>query len=223
MNIVAFNGTNYTKKSLFDLKGADLVNLHNAAAKKAGANPTKRFSSISSGVERTWKLLEQIGTAAVGEKSPAPKAGGPSAKVLPSNGPTASMGTAKVKGARKAGAGRRGTNLLPPGHAPLACREGSKQSVLVDKLSRANGATMPELIEALSQGNKPWTEATVRSGFGWDLKQKGYGVRSEINSAGTERFYLVLPIIKGVEQPIPAHTPLKGKPKADARQTKLGV
>lgn len=113
----------------------------------------------------------------------------------------------------------RGTNLLPPGHAPIACREGSKQAMLLDMLSRPNGATMAELIEALSGGNKPWTEATVRSGFGWDMKLKGYGVRSSFSADGTERFHIVVP--EG--HAIPAHRPLKSAPKADARKARLEV
>lgn len=111
----------------------------------------------------------------------------------------------------------RGTNLAAPGHAPIQCREGSKQAVLLDMLSRPNGATMAELIEALIGGNKPWTEATVRSGFGWDMKLKGYGVRSAFAADGTERFHIVVP--EG--HAIPAHKPLKSAPKANARQTRL--
>lgn len=116
---------------------------------------------------------------------------------------------------------RRGTNLQPPGFAPLPCREGSKQAILLDTLARPEGATMAELIEALSGGNKPWTETTVRSGFGWDMKNKGYGVRSEFIEIGgetVERFFIVVPSGNN----IPAHTPLKtSKPKADARQQRL--
>lgn len=122
--------------------------------------------------------------------------------------------TAKPK-AEKAPRARKGTNLAAPGHAPIPCREGSKQAILLDMLSRPNGATMAELIEALSGGNKPWTEATVRSGFGWDMKQKGYGVRSQFDADGTERFFIVVP--EG--HSIPAHRPLKSAPKADARQS----
>lgn len=98
----------------------------------------------------------------------------------------------------------RGTNLLPPKDIkkPLPCVAGTKQSILIDQLRTPAGATMEELIAALSGGRKPWTEATVRSGFGWDLKRKGYGVRSEFDAKGVERFHLVVP--KG--QRIPAHS-----------------
>lgn len=209
----SFNKVEYTEKSLFALPDKELVKLHNEMAKKAGKAETKRFSSIGAGLERTMKLLKEVGTPV--EAAPAKSV---------ASAPAASLGTAKVKKAPKAkkakaeGEARRGTNLAAPGHAPLACREGSKQCVLVDQL-RGNGATMAELIEALSGGNKPWVEATVRSGFGWDLKQKGYGVVSKFDADGTERFKLVVP--EGHK--IPAHTPLKGTPKVNPRQTKLPV
>lgn len=220
MSTIIFNKTGYSKATLAALKGKELVALYNSLAQKAKVSEVNRFATSTAGVERTWKLLEQVGTAEA--SAPAPKAEkAPKVKTSP----VASLGTtASRKKAADAETGeraRRGTNLLAPGHAPLPCRVGSKQSVLVDKLSRANGATMEELLDALQYGNKPWTEVTVRSGFGWDLKQKGYGVRSQFSGTGTERFFLVLPVIKGVEAAIPPHTPLKGKPKADARQVKI--
>ena len=97
----------------------------------------------------------------------------------------------------------RGTNLAPPGYPLKSCLAGTKQSIMVDLLARPEGATMDELIEALSGGSRAWTEATVRSGFGWDLKQKGYGVRSEFDSTGQEYFHLIVP--KGHR--IPSHAP----------------
>lgn len=209
MNSINFAGTSYTEKSLAALSSKELVALYNAAATKQGSNPTKRFSSIGSGLTRTWNILKEVGEAAAPAK-PAPKAE-----------PTASLGTTAAPKAKKPQAeprATRGTNRAAPGHAPLACREGSKQALLLDQLARPEGASMAELLAALSGGNKPWTEATVHSGFGWDMKLKGYGVRSEVID-GVERFFIVLPP-KGK---IPAHTPLKGVPKADARQAKLKV
>lgn len=93
--------------------------------------------------------------------------------------------------------GPRGVSLEPPGFAPLPCRVGSKQSILVDLLSRPEGATMEQLIDGLS-GGTPWKEITVRSGFGWDLKHKGYGVESRFTPTDqpeedVETFHLVIP------------------------------
>lgn len=229
MNAIAYNNTEYTKDTLFkNLTGKQLVALHNELAAKAKVEPTRRFSTIGAGIERTWKLLEAVGV---------PVGGKPAAK-LPTNLTGGSLGngattpkvkrekapaTAATKPQRRAedkAPVRRGTNLAAPGHDPLPCREGSKQAIMVNLLSRAKGATMAELIEGLSGGNKPWTEVSVRSGFGWDMKQKGYGVRSDFDSKGVEHFHLVLPEGKTV----PAHRGLKTQtPKAHAGQGRLTV
>lgn len=110
----------------------------------------------------------------------------------------------------------RGTNLQPTGEKVQACLIDSKQSVLVDMLNRPEGATMEELIQALSGGRRPWTEATVRSGFGWDLKRKGYGVRSEFDPTGEERFHLIVP--KG--QKVPKHVTREQARAAKAKATR---
>lgn len=111
----------------------------------------------------------------------------------------------------------RGTNLQPSGEKVQACVKGSKQSILVDMLSRPEGATMEELLEATSGGRRPWIEATVRSAFGWDLKRKGYGVRSEFDAYGEERFHLIVP----KRQKIPAHIePAEARKRARARKPK---
>lgn len=231
MNAILYKDNEYTKDTLFQkLTGKQLVVLHNELAEKAKVSPTRRFSTIGAGIERTWKLLEQVGVPV------APKAAAkPAVNLTASMGNGATTPKAKREKAPKAEAPqrraedkapvRRGTNLAAPGHEPVACREGSKQAIMVDKLSRAKGATMPELVEALSGGNKPWTEVSVRSGFGWDMKQKGYGVRSEFDSKGVEHFHLVVPTNKaGEPYAIPAHRALKTPtPKAHAGQGRLKV
>lgn len=68
----------------------------------------------------------------------------------------------------------RGINLAPKKEA-RACKAGTKQARLVDLLSRAGGASMAELREALA----PWKDVTIKSGLSWDLNCiKGYGVRT---------------------------------------------
>lgn len=192
------------------LTGKDLVEYYNELAEALGKEPVRRFADRATGLKRTLdfalqykklpkkaSVMPTLSTLGLGKKAaPAPK---PAAKT-----------TRNV---------RRGTNLVPLGHEPIACREGSKQAALLDMLKNPKGATMSELIDSLSGGKKPWTEVTVRSGFGWDLKNKGYGVRSSFDEDGTERFHIVLP---EKFPKIPAHTPLKtAKPKADARQSRL--
>lgn len=189
MNPITFNNVSYTEASLNDLSGPALVELYNAVSEVLNTGkPVARFADKKSATTRTWKLLQQL--------------------------PVVEEVVITKKETRvKKSAKPRGTNLLPPGFEPIACREGSKQALLLDMLSRKNGSTMAELIEALSGGKKPWQEQTVRAGFGWDMKLKGYGVRSSFDADGTERFHIVVP----TGHTIPAHTPLKGKAKADAR------
>lgn len=101
----------------------------------------------------------------------------------------ASEGEKPAKGPRR----RRGTNRLPPGTPPTPCLLGSRQAAMLDLLARKEGATMDELLQGLSGGKHPWTEKNVRSGFGWDMKQHGYGVRSVIREGEPERFMIVVP------------------------------
>lgn len=175
------------------------------ASREKGEAQTIGAAKVA-GAEEVNRILNTLGVKTPeAAPAPAPKAETPKATPAPKadNKPRA----------------KKGTNLLPPGGAPVACREGSKQAMLLDLLRAEKGATMEELIAGLSGGNKPWTEATVRSGFGWDMKQKGYGVKSEFDAEGVERFHVVVP--EGFD--IPAHRPLKGTPKADARQSRLEV
>lgn len=58
---------------------------------------------------------------------------------------------------------------------------------------------MEELTEALG-----WKAVTVRSGFSWDMKNKGYGVKSE--EIGDKIVYKIV-VPEGEE--IPPHTPRK--------------
>lgn len=207
------------------MSAAELLPIFNAARKCLKMDPISRFADTKTARRRTDEILKSLKDSGVVDAKPAkadkpaPAKAAPKAD-KPAPAPAAKKTAAKVEKTARA---TRGTNLVPPGHAPLPCREGSKQALLVDLLSKPNGATMNELLAGLSGGNKPWTEASVRAGFGWDMKQKGYGVKSEFDADGTERFHLVLPVIKGATQAVPTHTALKGKPKADARQSRLAA
>lgn len=103
---------------------------------------------------------------------------------------------------------RRNTGInLAPKATVYACKEGTKQALMVDLLSRPEGATMEELSAALSGGNKPWQEVTVKSGLNWDMnKIKGYGIKTT-KRGDVDCYHLVLPA--GMTAPVP-HTP-RGK------------
>ena len=219
---INFNNVAYTEASLNELSGPALVELYNEVIgtfRNGESVPNvRRFADKTTAIARTWKMLQRYAEANPEVEAEPVKAEPQKVETVNETTTTtvAASKAAKSPAEKKARA-PRGTNLAAPGHAPIQCREGSKQAVLLDMLSRPNGATITELIEALSGGNKPWTEATVRSGFGWDMKLKGYGVRSAFDADGTERFHIVVP--EG--HAIPAHKPLKSASKADARQTRL--
>lgn len=99
---------------------------------------------------------------------------------------------------------RGGGISLAPKKKAYPCREGSKQSIMVDMLSRPQGATMRELLSALSGGKKPWQEVTIKSGLNWDMnKIKGYGIKTR-DRLGEVCYHLVLPA--GLDRPLP-HIP----------------
>jgi len=122
-----------------------------ATAAPLGIAPVKRFPDRTTAARRIWQNL-----AALSATTPAPEV---AAKPAP-----------KAKAPRKP----RGINLAPKAEA-VACREGTKQALLVDLLSRSCGASMTELLRHLH----PWKPVTVKSGLSWDMNSlKGYGIRT---------------------------------------------
>ncbi len=70
--------------------------------------------------------------------------------------------------------------------APRAKREGTKQAVLIELLTRAEGATLPQMIEATG-----WQVHTVRGAMAGALKKKlGLEITSE-KQPGTDRIYRI--------------------------------
>lgn len=178
------------------LSGPQMVALYNSTSAElnTGLTPVNRFATKEAGIKRIManlldlfevrRQIEKVKPKAVEVKQPKQKVSAPAV--------------------------RRGSGInLPAMKKAYACREGSKQAILVDKLSRPQGATMRELLEALSGGVKPWKEVTVKSGLNWDMnKIKGYGIRTRKRENGEDCYHLVLP--SGMERPVP-HTPKKGE------------
>lgn len=84
--------------------------------------------------------------------------------------------------------------------APLhPCREGSKQQKILDLL--VMGVSMDGLRKVCVKADgTPWSDDSIRSALYYDMKQKGYGVRT--TWAGEVPFYhVVLP--EGYEVPVP--------------------
>lgn len=142
-----------------DLEGLTMKQgaaLFAATAAPLGIAPVKRFPDRATAARRIWQNL-----AALSATTPAPEvAPEPAAKPAPK--------------AKKAPRKPRGINLAPKAEA-VACREGTKQALLVDLLSRPCGASMTELLRHLH----PWKPVTVKSGLSWDMNSlKGYGIRT---------------------------------------------
>ena len=70
--------------------------------------------------------------------------------------------------------------------APRAKREGTKQAVLVELLTRAEGATLPQMTDATG-----WQVHTVRGAMAGALKKKlGLEITSE-KQTGADRIYRI--------------------------------
>lgn len=207
MSAITFN-TAYTQESLSRMSGPALVELYNLILEtfRNGGNVPKvrRFADKTSAVTRVWKLLQRYA-----EANPEPE------KVEETAMEEVDTFEIPVPKKKKPGAPKRGTNLQPALHAPIPCREGSKQAILVDMLSRPNGATMDELLDAMSKDRRPWTETSIRSGFGWDMRLKGYGVRSTFDEDGTERFFLVVPAGFSIPPHRPRSAPLPRRQESE--------
>lgn len=89
---------------------------------------------------------------------------------------------------------RKGVVDVAPSLPLVACRAGSVQHKMVEYLSRQEGATIDQLKEVCQKtdGSGPWAETSIRSAFYYDLKDKGYGTRTEMVE-GVPTYFLVLP------------------------------
>ena len=192
-------------EDLYEVTGFQLAQLHNSIAKELNAahpaadriKDVNKFSTKGAAEDRLKPMIMGLfelrgGAAQFADQPAAKKSDQPAAKK-----------------SDKATRQHTGINLEPK-QTVYACREGSKQSILVDMLSRKQGATMDELLDALKGGGKPWLEVTVKSGLNWDMnKVKGYGIRTTKRD-GVDCYHLVLP--EGMTKPLP-HKPLKAAAK----------
>lgn len=172
------------------LPTADLVRLYNANAARVGKAQVNRFADRETAGKRIWALVDAI-VASEGltvhktireqiKTEPAKAKATPKAK--PAQQEASGSVVDKFLKAKDNPNPVRGRGVhSPAGETALPLREGSKQLTLARALEK--GATMPQLMKALN-----WNEATVRSGFYWDLRRKGLGVRQE-----GDKFHLVLP------------------------------
>ena len=194
---------------LLVLTGPQAVSLYNATAKHIpNLAPVARFSDKKVAAKRIWSNLCDLVAAADEAAAAAPKPA--KADKARDRAKPAKVTDYPAPAPRPV---RRGTGVnLVPARKAYPCREGSKQAKMVDMLFRPQGATMSELLEALSGGAKPWQEVTVKSGLNWDMnKIKGYGIRTR-KRGDEDCYHLVLP--QGMDEPHP-HTPRKGTATTD--------
>lgn len=194
-------------QDLQELSGPEQVALYNATAADIDTNLAKvnKFSNKETGAKRLWANLVDLQPIyaerdAALEKARQDAAKGPATKARDrAQSAKATDYPAPAKGRTT------GINLAPKAKA-YPCKAGTKQALFVDLLSRPEGATMAELMVAMSTG-KPWQEITVKSGLNWDMnKVKGYGIRTT-KRGDEDCYHLVLPA--GMDKPHP-HAPAKG-------------
>lgn len=142
---VVISGQTFTYEGLFTMSGPELVKAHNLAAEKAGTEPTKRFSDKVSAVKRTWAVLQKVAEVApetVKEAKPEPEPEAPKVKAK-----------AEPKAPKEKKVGKpRGKRFVFPQLSgldePKPVREGTHRHTLVQLMSRREGATFEELLEA---------------------------------------------------------------------------
>jgi hypothetical protein len=106
---------------------------------------------------------------------------------------------AELKDKTKKDRSKLGEIKIAPTAPLIHCRAGSKQQLILDALTR--GCTMDDLRAICVRKNgEPWDDNSIRSALYYDMKQKGYGVRTEWDGT-TPIYHVVLPA--GYEAPLP--------------------
>lgn len=100
---------------------------------------------------------------------------------------------------------RKGLISVEPTAPLIPCRAGSVQQAMLDAMWE-DGATIADLRKVCvkKKDGQPWTDASIRSAFYYDLKDKGYGTRTEFND-DEPTYFIVLP--EGIDAPLPAKQP----------------
>lgn len=172
---------------------SSLVDIYNDAAVVLGHKPVTRFRDRETAVRRAteaFKALREHRRKVAKEQTPLPaiKAHQPVAKDVPTEVTPALKPTLPIPSADPAKDAqmpqlRRGSKSidLRPAKTVYARREGTRQALLVDLLSRPQGATFGELYDVMAATGKPWQGSTIRSGLAWDMNHvAGYGISSEL-------------------------------------------
>lgn len=194
-----------TDTTLDSLPTSELLALYNDAAAKLGYDAVKRFSDRETAVRRTKFIRSQLNIAeaetakkqAADKPKPAPKKtatqeavadalkAGNTSPTPPVSGSSSVLPIASDNPAKDAEMPALRKKIKPTELKPKSKvyprKVGTKQAILVDMLSRPQGATFGELYDALAAAGTPWRGVTIRSGIAWDMNsQAGYGITTEL-------------------------------------------
>lgn len=96
---------------------------------------------------------------------------------------------------------RKGLITVEPTAPLIPCRAGSKQQAIIDMLT--GGATLEQLqTVCVKKNGEPWDDNSIRSAMYYDIKDKGYGVRTVFDANDVPTYFLVLP--EGFDAPLDA-------------------
>jgi hypothetical protein len=148
-----------------------------------GVTRVEKFQDRKTAVSRIWKRIQGLGESVAPATPPSkPKA----ERNARGRAQSANVAPAKRKAARKATAAKYPAQAKKAGPAEAGARvprAGSKTAQVVAMLQRKNGATLAEIMKAMS-----WQRHTVRGFMAGAMKRAGYPIESFKSEAG-ERTY----------------------------------
>jgi len=173
-----------SEKELADLTAAwpaeRLVGTYNSLP---GVAPVKSFKSAKAAASRISARIQSLGESA--EPQPEPAAKPKAAQKAKGRARAAKGAPAKAKASKKATATKAAPKAKKGAKANESSgpREGSKMAEVITLMQRKGGATISEIMKAMS-----WQRHTVRGFVAGALKKAGYAVES-FKLEGGERSY----------------------------------
>lgn len=155
-----------------------------------GVTPVKKFTDRKTAVGRISARIQGFGEPVAPKAEPATerkdarraqaaKRGGQSAKGAPAQAKAAKKATP----GKNAPQGKKAVPAAKPADKPAGARGGSKMAQVIEMMQRKGGATIEEIMKAMS-----WQRHTVRGFVARAMKKAGYAVES-FKPEGGERTY----------------------------------
>ena len=149
----------------------------------AGEKPVKKLRDPKTAISRIWARIQGLSDAAKPEPDPEPAAKTKPAKKAKGGAQAGKGAPAKGKASKKTSAAKNAPKGKKSAKESAGPREGSKTAQVVAMLQRKNGATITEIMDAMS-----WQRHTVRGFMAGAMKKAGYAVES-FKPEGGERSY----------------------------------